>query len=134
MDYPSEREAYLILGRYPLPKPIFDHSLEVARNCEIIGSQIQDAGSDIDVELLRIGGLLHDIGRWKYNPENGFSPERDFHEYETGRLLDELGYLSFADVVRRHPLGASLCKSLLFLDIPGLSTYRLFFLGARSSV
>lgn len=119
MDYPSEREARLILGRYPVPKQVFDHSLEVSQNCGIIGAQIRDAGLSVDLDLLRVGGLLHDIGRWKYCLDNGFSPEQDFHEYETGRLLDELGYPSFADMARRHPLGGLTAEESYALGFPG---------------
>lgn len=105
MNYPSEQEAREILKNYPLPDIVREHSEQVSGNCRIMGKQILQAGNNVNLSLLISLGLLHDIGRYKYSRENGYSSEEDRHEHETGRLLRELGYPKFAELARRHPLG-----------------------------
>ena len=105
MEYPTPSQADRLFQEYPVPRVLLSHSQEVSSNCGLIGAQIIEAGTQLDLELLKIGGFLHDIGRWKYDFEKGVSPHQDFHEYETGRLLAELGYADFGNLIQRHALG-----------------------------
>ncbi len=118
MKYPSENEARELLNKYHVPKSIIEHSEEVRKNSIIIGTQILAAGNPVDLALLEVGGLLHDIGRWRYCKENGYSSDQDFHEYETGRLLEELGYAAFGDMLQRHPLGGLTPEETAILGFP----------------
>lgn len=118
MNYPTESQARELLAKYNVPKGIIEHSEEVRKNSLIIGTQILEAGNPVDLDLLSIGGLLHDVGRWRYCKENGYSSDQDFHEYETGRLLKELGYAEFGDVLQRHPLGGLTPEETVILGFP----------------
>ena len=118
MRYPTEKQAHQLLKEYSVPEGIINHSVEVSGNSVIIGTQIAEAGTQVDLELLKVGGLLHDIGRWKYCKEKGDSSDQDFHEYETGRLLRELGYVNFGEMLQRHPLGGLTLGETRILGFP----------------
>jgi putative nucleotidyltransferase with HDIG domain len=105
MKYPSEIEAKKLLVFYKIPKEIVQHSNNVMKNASEIANQIISKGNKVDYKLVRSGALLHDIGRWLYNYENGYPDEMDYHEFETERLLSELGYPEFGDMLKRHILG-----------------------------
>ncbi len=118
MEYPTRIQADRLFQEYPVPKVLLSHSEEVSSNCGLIGTQITEAGTKLDLELLRIGGFLHDIGRWKYDFEKGVSSDEDFHEHETGRLLAELGYVDFGNLIQRHALGGLTPEETRILGYP----------------
>ncbi|HLD72833.1 MAG TPA: HD domain-containing protein [Candidatus Nanoarchaeia archaeon] len=118
MEYPTPSQADRLFQEYPVPRVLLSHSQEVSSNCGLIGAQIIEAGTQLDLELLKIGGFLHDIGRWKYDFEKGVSPHQDFHEYETGRLLAELGYADFGNLIQRHALGGLTPEETSILGYP----------------
>ncbi len=118
MKYPTPEQAFRLFQVYPIPRVLLSHSQEVSSNCGLIGAQIIEAGTLLDLELLKVGGLLHDLGRWKYDFEKGVSPDQDFHEYETGRLLAELGYAGFGNLIQRHPLGGLTSEETKILGYP----------------
>ena len=118
MNYPCEAKARTFLKKYILPKEVMEHSEEVSENCVIIGTQILKGGTELDLELLKISGLLHDIGRWKYCREKGYCSDQDIHEYETGRLLKELGYVDFGDMLQRHLLCGATPEEVIMLGYP----------------
>ena len=112
--FPSKEKADNILEQYPMPDKVINHSKEVSRCAVIIGLQVKYPY----LELLRVGGLLHDIGRHKYCTENKFSVQEDRHEYETGALLKSLGFLEFGDMLARHPLGGLTVHETKILSYP----------------
>ena len=118
MNYPTEEQAHRLLKEYSIPEEIINHSIEVCGNSVIIGTQIAKAGDQVDLGLLKVGGLLHDIGRWKYCRERGYSPDQDFHEYETGSLLRELGFVDFGNMLQRHSLGGLTPEETVALGFP----------------
>ncbi len=118
MEYPSEKEAYEILERYVIPRKVMDHSIEVKYNSRAIGIQLLRFGNEIDLDLIEVGGLLHDLGRSKYSIEKGYSYDQDFHEYETGKILTELGYKEFGEMLRCHPLGGLTKEETKLLGFP----------------
>ena len=105
MKYPSEIYAKKLLKFYKIPKEIVEHSYNVLKNASIISQQIMNSGNKMDYNLVKSGALLHDIGRWIYNYENGYTDSMDYHEAETENLLTQLGYPEFGNMLKRHMLG-----------------------------
>ena len=99
MRYPSEAEALYLLRKYRLFKEIVEHSKNVAEIAMKIAEDIRANGHEVDLKLLKSAALLHDIGKWKYNRQRGGT---EIHEYESGRLLRELGWPEFADICESH--------------------------------
>jgi uncharacterized protein len=59
----SYRDAILLLKNEGCSEKVIQHCIEVSRASEEIAVRLQKRGYDVDIELVRIGGLLHDIGR-----------------------------------------------------------------------
>jgi len=118
MNCPDIEQAFQILKQYPIPKQVLDHSIQVKEMSKLIGEQINSNGHKLDLKVLAVAGLLHDIGRHKYNQENGYSPSQDFHEYETGQLLTQLGYPELGRMAQCHPLGGLTTKETQCLGYP----------------
>ena len=59
----SREEALALLRKLGLLEHIIEHSMAVAEKALEIAKQIQAAGHEVDLELVEIGALLHDIGR-----------------------------------------------------------------------
>jgi uncharacterized protein len=73
----------------------------IARHCRAtankaveIAERIKASGRTVDMEFVRVGALLHDIGRARTHDIE--------HNYEGGRMLRELGFERLARAVERH--------------------------------
>ena len=62
---PSPREALKILKDVGCPSNVIEHCKAVARLAVQIARKCAENGVSVDVELVHIGALLHDIGRSK---------------------------------------------------------------------
>lgn len=102
MKYLNDEECLSLLRKYGIPENIIIHCTEVRDVALRIAGDIMSSGTKIDIGLLRTAALLHDIGYWKYLRENGMSHLNHLHNYETGRLLRELGYDKIAEVAEQH--------------------------------
>ncbi len=80
----SREAALSLLRKLKLPEHIIKHSLAVAKKAVEIAKQIQAAGHTVNIEIVEIGAILHDIGRIK---EQGVN-----HAAEGGKILREIGY------------------------------------------
>jgi uncharacterized protein len=60
---PSQKEAIKILRESGCSPPVIRHCKAVARLSVQIAKKCVDNGVNINVELVHIGGLLHDVGR-----------------------------------------------------------------------
>ena len=76
---------------YNTPPWVIGHCKEVSRVGVVIAEALNKRGLNLDVELIRVAGLAHDVLRTK-----------DDHDLEMGKLLDEMGYPEEANMVRRH--------------------------------
>jgi uncharacterized protein len=93
----SREEALALLRKLGLPQHLIEHSQAVAEKALEIAKQILEAGHKVDLEVVEIGALLHDIGRIK---EQGL-----YHAAEGGRILREEGYPeSIARIAETHSL------------------------------
>ncbi|RNI14364.1 TIGR00295 family protein [Methanohalophilus sp. RSK] len=98
----SYRDAILLLENEGCSKKVIQHCIEVSRASEEIAKRLQKRGYDVDIELARIGGLLHDIGR---GTTHGI-----MHADAGSRRATELGLdEKLIDIIRNH-IGAGIPK------------------------
>jgi len=84
-------EEIKLLKELNCPQWVIEHSKGVSRKaCEIASNF-----DDVDMELVRVGGLLHDIGRFKTNSIE--------HAVIGAQILKERGYSQeIINIVERH--------------------------------
>ncbi|KXS47021.1 MAG: uncharacterized protein AWU58_85 [Methanohalophilus sp. T328-1] len=98
----SYRDAILLLKNEGCSEKVIQHCIEVSRASEEIAERLQRRGYDVDIELVRIGGLLHDIGR---GTTHGI-----MHADAGSRRATELGLdEKLIDIIRNH-IGAGIPK------------------------
>ena len=106
----SEKEAKGLLKKYSVDKKGFDivleHVLAVKNVSLIIAKEIKKRKHKVDLDLIKTGSLLHDIGRFKYPPWN---KKMIRHGYWGGQILRKEGLLKEAKIAERH-LGAGISK------------------------
>ena len=107
-----------LLEKYNVSKGVIKHSIEVKERALIIGKQIKGAGHDVNLELLKVGALLHDLGRGVYDWDNGFDPKDDYHEMETYNVLKKEGYEEFGEMLQKHALGGLTKEETKILGYP----------------
>ena len=92
LDYPTPDEYAALLLHYPMPKKGLAHGRLVAQIAVALGqAMIENCQRDIDLELCRVSGLLHDIAK-------GHSD----HERTGARWLQQLGFTRVAEIVAAH--------------------------------
>jgi len=79
----SEKQAMEILKKYKTPKEIIEHSIAVSKKAVHIAEKLRQKGYNVNIEVVKIAGLLHDIGKLK---AKGIT-----HGAETGKILREVG-------------------------------------------
>ncbi len=93
---PSKDEAISLLKKLKIPWNIIDHQLAVMRKARDLAHEIDSL--DINYDLVKIGGAIHDIGR---HITHGLA-----HGAAGGDFLRKNGYSeSLARVVERHVMG-----------------------------
>lgn len=94
----SKKEAFKILEEEGIDGKVLKHSLKVNQISMFLGEKIKSRGENVDLELLDIASLLHDVGR-KLSDENG----KNHVENGVG-ILKKRGLNKVADVVEKHVL------------------------------
>jgi putative nucleotidyltransferase with HDIG domain len=61
--YPSKSECYEIQKKFHMPENIKEHCKQVSDVAVFLAKKLNEKGLEVDVELLRSAGLLHDIAR-----------------------------------------------------------------------
>ena len=93
---PSKTDTIDILNKLGLPRHIINHVMAVSRKAIKIATEIQTI--PVDLKIVRIGALLHDIGRTK---SHGFD-----HASVGGDIIRELGWSEkLARIAETHILG-----------------------------
>jgi putative nucleotidyltransferase with HDIG domain len=93
---PSAATCRRLLAAHGVPAHIRRHSAQVARVARTIAEALREAGEPVDVGLVEAAALLHDIAK---------APcleSRLDHATEGGRVLQEFGLASVAEIVARH--------------------------------
>jgi len=72
-ELPTTAEAIDILTKAGCSKRVIEHCKFVAEFSVKVAKALQKKGTDVDIQLVEIGGLLHDIGRSKtHTVDHGF--------------------------------------------------------------
>lgn len=94
----SREDALSFLRELGLPEHIILHSISVAEKAVAIAKQIQNAGHHVNLDVVELGALLHDIGRIKVQG----TP----HAREGGLILRKHGFSdAIARIAETHSLG-----------------------------
>lgn len=101
MVVPSLERAEELLASYALPEGIVRHSRGVARVAAEAARMVEEAGVPIDVRLVEVAALLHDVDK----PETRGSLAHGV--VAAGRMV-ELGWEELAMPVASHPVTALL--------------------------
>ncbi|MCP8303862.1 MAG: HDIG domain-containing protein [archaeon] len=98
----NEQEAINLLKEEKPLDNLLRHSIIVSEVSAILAFALKEKGYEIDLELVKVGGLLHDIGRTRTHSVH--------HGYVGGRLLREMGVDErIARIAERH-VGGGLSK------------------------
>ena len=73
------------------PGNIIAHSLAVMNKALELARPLQRAGVPLDMDLIRVGAMLHDVARLE-----------DLHGQRGGWYFDQLGYPRIAQLIRNH--------------------------------
>jgi len=92
---PSEREAFMFLRKSGCAKDVAVHCKAVAKLAVRMAEKCKGQNMNVDVELVKIGALLHDIGRSKT------------HDVDHGILGGEIArsaglQLDIVSIIERH--------------------------------
>ncbi len=108
----SEQEAINLLREEKSPEILIKHSVTVSEISIILALAFKEKGYDVDLELVRVGGLLHDIGRVKTHSVR--------HGYIGGKLLRDRGIDErIARIAERHVGGGISNEEAEKLGLPG---------------
>lgn len=88
----------MLAARVPLDETWGAHSETVARVAGVLADALRDAGADVNPDLARAGGLLHDIGRCVTHDGTG-------HCIAGYRMLKALGQPTLARFCAVHSYG-----------------------------
>lgn len=97
---PSRDEALEILKRWGCPLNVIKHCEVVSKLAFELATKATNRGYTIDLSLVEIGGLLHDVGRSKTHSIT--------HILEGSKIVSSLGFSqSLVNIVERH-IGAGI--------------------------
>lgn len=99
MAIPDRERAEAILASYQLPDGILRHSRGVARVAREAASLVSRAGVPVDVALVEIAALLHDVDK----PDTRGSLQ---HGISAAATLSNLGHPELAMPIASHPVTA----------------------------
>lgn len=88
---PDETECREMWEYYHTPENVRMHCQAVCVQAMRIGNALNQAGCDLDLQMIRSAALLHDIARAKPH-----------HTEEGARILRREGYPKLAEMIRRH--------------------------------
>ena len=97
-----EFEKALSILKNLCPENVVEHCLAVSNYAYELALSIKNKGYNVDVELVRLGGLLHDIGRSK---THGIE-----HGVVGAEILRELGFDEKIALIAERHIGAGITK------------------------
>jgi len=95
VDYPTPSQAIEALSKTGCNPQVIEHCKVVSQLAVRLARLAEQKGMEVDVDLVRIGGLLHDIGRSRtHGVEHGFVGST---------IIDSYGYSpAIARIAERH--------------------------------
>lgn len=110
---PSWERAQRVLERFVLDKKILDHCKSTQEKALYITQRVRLKVA-VDTDLVRVGALLHDIGRARVHDIT--------HGVVGGQILKEQGFpSSVVRIVERHVLGGFTASEAELLGLPARS-------------
>jgi uncharacterized protein len=111
VEIPSQKEAIMILRKAGCSEQVINHCITVSRLAKEIAQVCQKKGFKVDIRLVEIGGLLHDLGRAK---THGIR-----HSVMGGEIARSMGLSEpIISIIERH-IGAGISKEeAKVLEIP----------------
>lgn len=88
---PSQRECQGFFDLYRISEQIIRHGQKVAQIGAILGQDLNEKGLSLNLDLIRAGGLLHDIGKGCSN-----------HAQKGGEIILSEGFPLVAEIVSQH--------------------------------
>jgi uncharacterized protein len=98
----TREQALRVLRDVGCSPNVIKHSLAVERKAVEIAERIRENGHEVDIDLVKIGAILHDIGRAKTHSIE--------HGVEGAKILRRNGLGKYADIAERH-VGAGIPAS-----------------------
>lgn len=98
----SEKQAITLLKKYSTSETAFNKVLNHVKAVQKVALRIASRHKDIDMNIIRIGSLLHDIGRFT-------ATEKITHGIIGAEILRKEGLESLARICERH-IGAGITK------------------------
>ena len=86
----STGDAFRLLKDLGAPNMLIGHSIIVLEVAEELVQKLDDIKDKVDFEFIKIGSLLHDIGKIVHMKEI-YDSNSDFHEREGMNILLKLG-------------------------------------------
>ena len=114
----TEKEAVELLRKYSTDDESFNKVLNHSRAVQKLALEIAEEvkkNHDVDINLVKIGSLLHDIGRFKCYKENSIR-----HGVVGGEILIKEGLKKYARIAETH-IGVGITKKDIEkqgLDLP----------------
>tara|TARA_Y100000310_G_C20675845_1_gene812985 strand:- start:229 stop:834 length:606 start_codon:yes stop_codon:yes gene_type:complete len=110
----TEKEAHAILKKYCNEhggtgkdyQNILQHGVAVKKTALVIAKAIQKKGHKVDLDLIKTGSILHDIGYFKAHWKG---PDSIRHGVEGSKMLRKEGLLKHAKIAENH-IGPGLTK------------------------
>jgi uncharacterized protein len=97
-----EFEKALSILKNLCPENVVEHCIAVSEYAYELALAIKNKGYEVDVELVKLGGLLHDIGRSK---THGIE-----HGVVGAEILRELGFDEKLALIAERHIGAGITK------------------------
>lgn len=106
----TEKQAVELLKKYAPDDStfqiIYQHCQAVQKAALAIAQEIQDNNHEVDLDFIKIGSLLHDIGRFEAPPHHKKSLQ---HGMLGAKILRKEGLPKYAALCERH-IGAGITK------------------------
>jgi uncharacterized protein len=113
---PSREQALQLLHEKKCPTKVVKHCIAVAELAKETAESLKENGQTIDVDLVEIGALLHDIGRSKTHGVN--------HAIEGAKIAEVTGLpKSLVTIIKRHVGGGVTSKEAKALGWPDDDSY-----------
>jgi len=94
-EFPTPSQAIEVLTKAGCSPQVVDHCKVVSQLAVRLASLARDKGIKVDIDLVRVGGLLHDIGRSKTHGVE--------HGYVGSSIVESYGFSpTLARIVERH--------------------------------
>ncbi|MGB9680535.1 MAG: DVU_1551 family NTP transferase [Thermoanaerobacteraceae bacterium] len=91
LSVPNLKECFALLQYYSVSHKIKTHSKLVALLAETIAKSLNEKGLNINPDIVKAAGLLHDIVRYEEN-----------HDVKGAKILNDLGFIEVADAIHNH--------------------------------